>query len=97
MDVGNERALKRATIVEKWCHNKIEKTVKKSEVLRKELRPGEVDEGKKEELRNMRIKGRQVSQILNKKKVQREIIPQEGGQEEEWVEERDDKSSMDLA
>jgi hypothetical protein len=42
MDARNERSLKRATIVEKWWRGKIKKVVKQSEVLRKELGPGEV-------------------------------------------------------
>jgi hypothetical protein len=43
MDERNERTLKRAAIVEKWWCGKIEKEVKKSKVLRKEIKPREVD------------------------------------------------------
>jgi hypothetical protein len=50
MDSRDERALKRATIVEKWWHGKIKKAVKQSEKLWKEVRPGEVEEGQMEEL-----------------------------------------------
>jgi hypothetical protein len=37
--------LKRATIFEKWWHDKIKKEVKQSEKLQKEVGPGEIEEG----------------------------------------------------
>ena len=46
--------MKIVAIVEKWWCSRINKKVKQSEVLRKELEPREVDEGKEEELRKMR-------------------------------------------
>jgi hypothetical protein len=48
-------------------------------VLRKELRPREVDEGKEEELRKMRRQERLAIQRLSEREVKREGIPQEGG------------------
>jgi hypothetical protein len=65
-------------------------------VLRKELRPGEFDEGKEEELWNMRRQERLASQRLSEREVQRDRIPQEGGQEEECVESREYQVIMDL-
>jgi hypothetical protein len=96
MDARNERALKRATIVEKWWRGKIKRAVKQSEVLRKEMEPGEVNEGKEEELRKMKRQKRLAIQRLSEREVQRERIPQEGGQEEECVEVREYKPGMDL-
>jgi hypothetical protein len=40
MDSRDEKALKRATIVEKWCCCKIKKALKQSEKLWKEVGPG---------------------------------------------------------
>ena len=50
MDLRDDRALKRATIVEKWWCGKIKKAVKNSEKLQKEVEPREVEEGQMEEL-----------------------------------------------
>ena len=50
MDSRDERALKRAAIVEKWWHDKIKKVARQSEKLRKESRSGEVKERQMEEL-----------------------------------------------
>jgi hypothetical protein len=46
--------LKRATIVEKWWHDKIKKAARQSEKLRKEGGSGEVEERQREELQKMR-------------------------------------------
>jgi len=56
--------LKRVIIVEKRKSGKIKKVVKKSKALRKELRPGEVNEGKEEKLMKMRRK-----EILDNKRL----------------------------
>jgi hypothetical protein len=53
-DARKERYLKRVVIVEKWQPDKIKKVVKQSKALRKELRLGEVDEVKEEDLMKMR-------------------------------------------
>jgi hypothetical protein len=45
MESRDERALKIASIIEKWWHGKIKKVVKQSEKLQKEFKPGEVEEG----------------------------------------------------
>jgi hypothetical protein len=75
MDARNERALKRVAIVEKWWRGKIKKAVKQFEVLRKELKLGEVNEGKEEELRKMRRQERLASQRLSEREAQRERSP----------------------
>jgi hypothetical protein len=54
MDSRDERALKRATIVEKWWHGKIKKSTRQSEKLRKEGGSGEIEERQMEELQRMR-------------------------------------------
>ena len=46
--------MKRVIIVEKRKPGKINKVVKHCKALRKELRPGEVNEGKEEKLMMMR-------------------------------------------
>jgi hypothetical protein len=43
-DLRDDRALKRATIVEKWWRNKIKKATRQSENLRKEGGSREVEE-----------------------------------------------------
>jgi len=53
-DARKERYLKRVVIVEKWQPDKIKKVVKQSKALRKEIRLGEVDEVKEEDLMKMR-------------------------------------------
>jgi hypothetical protein len=57
----NERALRRATIVEKWWHGKVKKAAKQSEVLQKELRSRGTNKGRKEELRKVRRQERLAS------------------------------------
>jgi uncharacterized protein (DUF58 family) len=96
-DARKERALKRVVIVEKRQTGKIKKVVKQSKVLRKELRPGEVDEGKEEELMKMRRQEILASKRLSEKEAHRERSPQEGGQDKECVEAREYQSGMDLA
>jgi hypothetical protein len=46
--------LKRATIVEKWWHDKIKKAARQSEKLRREGESGEIEERQMEELQRMR-------------------------------------------
>jgi hypothetical protein len=50
----NERALRRATIVEKWWCGKVKKATKKPDVLWKEIGSRGTYERKKEELRKVR-------------------------------------------
>ena len=85
MNSRDERALKRATIVEKWWHGKIKKETRQYEKLRNEVGPGEVEERQMEELRKMRRQERLASQRLSEREEQRERIPQEGGKEGEGV------------
>jgi hypothetical protein len=54
MDSRDERALKRATIVEKWWCDKIKKAARQSEKLRREGGSGEIEERQMEELQRMR-------------------------------------------
>jgi hypothetical protein len=96
MDSRDDRALKRAAIVEKWWHHMINKAPKQSEKLWKEVRPGEVEEGQIEDLRKMRIQEILASQILSEREAHRERSPQEGGQEGEGVEAREKEADMDL-
>jgi hypothetical protein len=44
MELRDEKALKRVSIVEKWWSEKIKKEARQSEKLRKEVGPGEVEE-----------------------------------------------------
>jgi hypothetical protein len=69
MDSRDERALKRASIVEKWWHNKIKKATRQSENLRKEVRPGEVEERQMEELWKVRRQERLASQRLSEREA----------------------------
>jgi hypothetical protein len=50
MDSRDERALKRATIVEKWWHEKINKESRQSKKLMREGESGEVEERQMKEL-----------------------------------------------
>jgi hypothetical protein len=50
MDSRDERALKRASIVEKWWRDKIKKVARQYERLKKEGGLGEVEERKMEEM-----------------------------------------------
>jgi hypothetical protein len=50
----DERALKRASIVEKWWHDKIKKATRQSKNLRKEEGLGEIEERHMEELYRMK-------------------------------------------
>jgi hypothetical protein len=69
MDSRDERALKRADIVEKWWHDKIKKAKRQSEKLQKEVRPREVEERKMEELWKMRRQERLTSQRLSEREA----------------------------
>jgi hypothetical protein len=64
--------------------------------LRKEVRPGEVEEIKMEELQKMRIQERLASQRLSEREAQRERSPQEGGKEGEGVATREKEADMDI-
>jgi hypothetical protein len=54
INARNEKSLRRASIVEKWWCGKVNKAVKQSEVLRKEIRSRRTNERNKEELRKVR-------------------------------------------
>jgi hypothetical protein len=71
----DDRALKRATIVEKWWRVKIKKAARQSEKLRKEGGSGEVEERQMEIIAKDEKTGMTGSQRLNEREVQRERSP----------------------
>jgi hypothetical protein len=88
--------LKRVIIVEKRKPGKINKVVKHCKALRKELRPGEVNEGKEEKLMKMRRQEILENKRLSEKEAHRERSPQEGGKYKKSVEAREYQAVMDL-
>jgi hypothetical protein len=88
--------LKRATIVEKWWHDKIKKEARQSETLRKEVKSGEVEERHMEYLQRMRRQEILASQRLNEREVWRERIPQEVGKEGKGADIREEEVDMNL-
>jgi hypothetical protein len=96
MDSRDERALKRATIVEKWWRGKIKKETRQYEKLRNEVGPGEVEERQMEELRKMRRQERLASQRLSERVAQERKKSLGVGQGGEGVDVREKEADMNL-